>query len=47
MPPEVVGGLGLLCFGAGVVLGVAGKIRLGILFVGAGTLLVFGGAFLS
>ena len=47
MPPEVMGGLGLLCFAAGVTLGVTGKIRFGILLVAAGTALVVGGAILS
>jgi hypothetical protein len=47
MLPEVVAILGMLLFGPAVVLGLAGKIRLGILFVGAGTALVVGGSFLK
>jgi hypothetical protein len=47
MPPEVVAILGMVCFGAGVVLGVAGKIPLGIFFVGVGIAFVFGGSFLK
>ena len=46
MPPEVVGGLGFLCFAAGVVFGITGKMRFGISLVVAGTALVVGGAFL-